>query len=40
MIHGCRADRDWTLGCIALDDDDIREVYPALPLGTPVTILP
>ena len=40
MIHGCGAGRDWTLGCIALDDDDIRELYPALPLGTPVTVLP
>ena len=40
MIHGCGAGRDWTLGCIALDDDDIRELYPALPLGTPVAIVP
>jgi lipoprotein-anchoring transpeptidase ErfK/SrfK len=40
MIHGNGAGRDWTAGCIALDDDHIREVYPALPLGTPVTIVP
>ena len=40
MIHGCRDERDWTLGCIAMDDPDIREVYPALPVGTPVTIVP
>jgi len=40
MIHGCGAGRDWTLGCIALEDDDIREVYPAVPVGTPVAIDP
>jgi len=32
--------RDWTQGCIALDDDDIRELYPAVPIGTPVKIVP
>ena len=40
MIHGNGSDRDWTLGCVALDDDDIRELYPAVGIGTPVTILP
>jgi len=40
MIHGCGAGRDWTLGCIALDDEDIRELYPAIPLGTEVEIRP
>ncbi len=40
MIHGCGAGRDWTLGCLAMEDDDIREVYPAIPLGTSVTIRP
>jgi len=40
MIHGYGAGRDWTLGCIALYDDDIRELYPAVPLGTPVEIRP
>lgn len=40
MIHGCGAGRDWTLGCLAMEDDDIRELYPAIPLGTPVTIRP
>jgi len=40
MIHGCGAGRDWTLGCIALDNAAINELYPAIPLGTPVTILP
>lgn len=40
MIHGCRGGRDTTLGCVAMEDDAIRELYPRLPLGTPVTILP
>ncbi|MDY7011439.1 MAG: L,D-transpeptidase [Planctomycetota bacterium] len=38
MIHGCGSDRDWTIGCIALDDDDIKELFAALPLGSPVEI--
>lgn len=40
MIHGNGAGRDWTLGCVALEDDDIRELYPAIPTGTPVEIRP
>ncbi len=40
MIHGCGSDRDWTVGCISLDDDDIKELFAALPMGTPVTIRP
>jgi murein L,D-transpeptidase YafK len=40
MIHGRRCGRDATLGCIAMDDGDILELYPRLPIGTPVTILP
>jgi lipoprotein-anchoring transpeptidase ErfK/SrfK len=41
MIHGNGSGRgDWTLGCLALDDDDIEELFTALPLGTPVEIRP
>jgi len=40
MIHGCGAGRDWTAGCVAMDDDAIRELYPILPFGTPVEIVP
>jgi lipoprotein-anchoring transpeptidase ErfK/SrfK len=41
MIHGSGATHgDWTLGCIALDDRDIDELFTALPLGTPVVIVP
>jgi murein L,D-transpeptidase YafK len=29
---------DWTLGCVALDDDEIEEVAAHVPVGTPVDI--
>lgn len=37
-IHGNGAGSDWTLGCIALDNANIRELYDAVEVGTPVTI--
>jgi hypothetical protein len=40
MIHGKRENRTGTLGCVALDDDDIIELYNRLPLNTPVRIIP
>jgi murein L,D-transpeptidase YafK len=40
FIHGRGAGSDWTLGCIALDDEDIQELYPLIPVGTPVRIEP
>ena len=39
-IHGHGAKSDWTLGCVALENEDIKELYDAVPLGTPVTIKP
>lgn len=39
-IHGRGSKTDWTLGCIALDDQDVRELYHAVPLGTAVSIHP
>lgn len=39
-IHGGGREGDWTLGCIALDDRDAEELFSALPLGTPVEIVP
>jgi len=38
FIHGNGSHSDWTWGCVALDDNDIRELYNAIPVGTPVTI--
>jgi len=40
FIHGNGSGSDWTLGCIALDDRDIREVFDAIPKNTPVKINP
>jgi len=39
-IHGHGARSDWTLGCVALENDDIKEIYDAVSVGTPVTIKP
>lgn len=40
FIHGNGAQSDWTLGCIALEDQDIRELYRRVPVGTRVRITP
>lgn len=42
LIHGGGSSRDWTLGCIALDDRDLDELRAALPRGmrTHVLVLP
>ncbi len=37
-IHGHGASRDWTWGCVALEDNAIEELWVACPLGTPVLI--
>lgn len=39
-IHGNGASSDWTWGCVALEDRDVREVFDAIPVGTPVRIEP
>ncbi|HEX5707918.1 MAG TPA: L,D-transpeptidase [Pyrinomonadaceae bacterium] len=40
FIHGRGASSDWTWGCIALEDEDIKELFDAVPVGTPVRIEP
>lgn len=40
FIHGNGSASDWTLGCIALDDADIDDLYRRTPVGTPVLIRP
>ena len=37
-IHGHGAKSDWTWGCVALENEDIKELYDAVSVGTPVTI--
>jgi murein L,D-transpeptidase YafK len=39
-IHGNGASSDWTWGCVALEDRDIRELFDLVTVGTPVTIRP
>lgn len=50
MVHGqpngrrwpawCRLRRDWTAGCIAVTDREIREIWSLVPDGTPIVIRP
>jgi murein L,D-transpeptidase YafK len=50
MIHGqpngwgwlawWRQRRDWTAGCVAVSDAEIREIWSLVPDGTPVVIRP
>ncbi|MBC8032086.1 MAG: L,D-transpeptidase [Pyrinomonadaceae bacterium] len=39
-IHGNGAGSDWTWGCVALENEDVKELFNATPVGTPVTIKP
>jgi murein L,D-transpeptidase YafK len=40
FIHGGGNSSDWTLGCVALENNDIKELFDLLPVKTPVKILP
>jgi murein L,D-transpeptidase YafK len=40
MIHGGGADRDWTAGCIALDNDAMNFLFQFIENGTKVEIAP
>lgn len=40
FIHGRGSGSDWTWGCIALDDPDMKALYQSIPVGTPVRIHP
>ncbi len=37
-IHGGGVRDDWTKGCIALRDEEMREIYEAIPVGAEVLI--
>ena len=39
-IHGNGAASDWTLGCVALDDADMKELFDAVPVETKILIKP
>ncbi|MCC7307093.1 MAG: L,D-transpeptidase [Acidobacteria bacterium] len=38
-IHGGGISRNWTTGCIALENDEMSALFEAIPVGTRVTIL-
>jgi len=37
-IHGNGSKSDWTWGCVALEDEEIRELFDVVPIKTPVII--
>lgn len=39
-IHGNGSSSDWTWGCVALENDEVKELFDAIPVGTLVTIKP
>lgn len=40
FIHGGGTASDWTLGCVALGNEHVKELFAHLPAGTPVRIEP
>ena len=40
FIHGNGSASDWTWGCVALDDTDMKELFEAVPKGATVVIEP
>lgn len=39
-IHGNGSQSDWTWGCAALENEEMLELFRAVPVGTPVRIEP
>jgi murein L,D-transpeptidase YafK len=39
-IHGNGSSSDWTLGCVALEDKEMKELFDAIPVGANVKIEP
>lgn len=39
-IHGGGTLKDWTAGCVALKNEEMQELFDAIPLGTTVQIMP
>ena len=39
-LHGGGTLEDWTWGCVALKNEEIKELFDAIPVGTPVKIEP
>jgi murein L,D-transpeptidase YafK len=39
-IHGGGTETDWTEGCVALKNEEMKEIFDAIPVGAKVKILP
>lgn len=39
-IHGGGIESDWTEGCVALRNEEMKEIFDAIPVGARVLILP
>jgi murein L,D-transpeptidase YafK len=39
-IHGNGSSSDWTWGCVALENEHMKELFDSVSVGTPVTIKP
>jgi len=39
-IHGEGGSSDWTLGCIAVENNEIEELWGVLPMGSKVVVVP
>ena len=39
-IHGGGTEKDWTWGCVALTNEEMKELFDAVPVGAKVTIVP
>ncbi len=39
-IHGGGIEDDWTHGCLALKNEEMKEIFEAIPVGTKVSIVP
>jgi len=40
MVGAAHRDFDWTEGCIAVTNEEIEEIWSAVPVGTPIDIKP
>lgn len=40
FIHGGGCDADWTAGCMALTNEEMKEIFDVIPVGTDVKIRP
>lgn len=40
MIHGHGGDKDWTKGCVAVDNEVMDVLFEVCQIGTPITIYP